>query len=103
MKRTASQETGREPSPAERAGKMELYRHFREYHGCQAKLSRDTGIHIAVLSKMANQPEYIITLDAALLMEVATAGKLRAEVLCPSRADLLAAFLALRTPETAEA
>lgn len=96
MKRLASPETGRAQTPAEQAGKHTLYRYFREFHGCQAQLARATGIHTAVLSKMASLPEYVITLDAAMLMEVATDGELRAEVLCPSRAELIERFVALR-------
>jgi hypothetical protein len=98
MKRTTPV-LGRVPTPEEQIGKTALYRYFREYHGCQAKMSRDTGIHVGVLSKMASYPEYVITLDAAMMIEVATNGELRADVLCPSRADTLAQFLVIRTRE----
>lgn len=103
MKRLASPEMGRVQSPAEQEGKRALHRYVREFHGRQAQLSRATGLHTVVLSKMANQPEYIITLDAAMMMEVATEGELRADVLCPSRAELMEQFVALRSRELAEA
>jgi len=98
MKRTLTEEN-RLPTPAEQAGKNALYRFYREYHGCQAQLSRDTGLSVPMLTKMARYPEYFITMEAAMLVEVASKGALRAEVLCPSRADLIGQFLALRATE----
>ena len=103
MKRLASPITGRMQSPDEMAGKEALYLYFRKYHGRQAELARATGIKTAVLSKMAGEPPYIITLDAAMLIELATKGELRADVLCPSRAGLMANWLAARAQELAQA
>lgn len=84
---------------AEQAARQMLYNYFRSYHGAQAILSRETGIAAPILSRMANQNE-TIALEYAMRIEVASAGKLRAELLCPSGAELLQRFLLNRT-ETA--
>lgn len=87
---------------AEAAGKEALRRYCRDRQGRAADIARKTDILPPVLSKMANQGTYI-NLEAAVLIEVATEGELRAEVLCPARADVLGDLLRLRARETAEA
>lgn len=87
---------------AEQAGKEALRRYCRDRQGRAADIARKTAILPPVLSKMANKGTYI-NLEAAVLIEVATEGVLRAEVLCPARAGLLADLLALRAGEAVEA
>lgn len=85
---------------AELAGKEALRKWFYSGVGRQAEVARRTGMFPGNLSKMARPDGYGIGLEAAVLIEVATEGDLRAEVLCPSRADVLAKLLALRAGES---
>lgn len=85
-----------EMAEREREGKLALRLYFRSEPGRQAELHSKTGILQSVLSKMANQETYTLNLDSAVLIEVATEGVLRAEVLCPTRAEVLGKFLQLR-------
>lgn len=80
---------------AEAAGNEALRRYCRERQGRATELARKSGLLISVLSKMANKGRHI-NLEAAALIEVATDGELRAETLCPSRADTLQRLLDLR-------
>lgn len=81
---------------AEKLAQELLNNYCRAKHGNQAKLVRDTGLLGATLSRMANG-HIQINLESALLIDVATGGALPAEKLCPSRAELMTQFLALRT------
>ena len=85
---------------AEAAGKEALRMYCRYRQGRATEISNKTGILLSVLSKMANKSNHI-NLEAAVLIEAATEGELRADVLCPSRADVLAKLLALRSGEKA--
>ncbi len=78
---------------AETRGHQLLRDYCRVKVGVQADLVRKTGIYPATVSKMSNG-KTPITLEAAIQFEVATGGALRADVLCPSRADLLKEFKA---------
>lgn len=80
----------------EREGKLVLRAYLRAEPGRQMDMSQRTGILQSVLSKMANQESYALNLDSAVLIEVATEGAIRAEVLCPTRAEVLGQFLQLR-------
>lgn len=84
---------------AEQAGQQLLYAYCRAKHGNQAFLMRTTGLITATLSRMQNG-DTPINFEAAMLIEVATKGELPADKLCPSRADLVAQFLQLRSTNT---
>lgn len=71
--------------------------YFRSDHGVQAQLARDTGIQASFLSSMAHDDDRPVSLENAILMDVATKGALKAEVLCPARADKIKQFIASRT------
>ena len=74
---------------AEEAGRQAL-RLYCAGRGKQARLCDITGIDKAAMSRMISGKDgYMIGLEVAIILEVATAGALRAEVLCPSRAHLL--------------
>lgn len=75
---------------AEERGRLALVAWCGKSRGRQAVLCRLTGIDKGAMSKM-HGGEYAISLEIALILEVATCGELRAEVLCPSRAHLLEA------------
>lgn len=94
---------GRSPAlvKAEEAGQKALLSYFRSDFGLQAKVSRATGIVQVVLSRMANHADYPIAMEAAIKIEVATEGALKAETLCPSCADVLQKFVAARTKAVA--
>ena len=83
---------------AEAEGCAVLRKYLKAEMGRQAALARVTGICPPSLTNMSKGGQ-IIGLDHAVVLEVATAGELRAEVLCPSRAKMLADFLALRAGE----
>lgn len=89
---------------AEVAGKEALRAWFRAGVGRQIETARRTGIAAGNLSRMASDPVGTpIGLEHAVLIEVASEGGLRAEVLCPSRADVLGRLLALRAGEGSKA
>jgi DNA-binding transcriptional regulator YdaS (Cro superfamily) len=79
---------------AEEKGQKVLYEYCRAKAGVQANLVRATGIYPATISKMSNG-KTPISMDAAILLEVATGGVLKAAILCPARAELFAQFKAL--------
>lgn len=87
---------------AEKSAQDTLRRYFRRELGTQAAISRQTGIAPPLLSRMSKNGAHI-TLEYALRIELATGGELRAEWLCPSRAELLDQFLKLRCPAEASA
>jgi DNA-binding transcriptional regulator YdaS (Cro superfamily) len=84
---------------AENQASAALALYLRSLVGRHTATARATGIHPPSLTRMS-QGKQPITLDAAVLLDVASGGALRAEVLCPSRAKVLAEFLALRQPAT---
>lgn len=96
MKRAAKNGKSHKQTEADMAGKEALRAYLDRERGNYVRMARDTGISIAVISKMVNRPTYIITLDAALLMELATQGELTVDVLCPSRAELVSDIFFLR-------
>jgi DNA-binding transcriptional regulator YdaS (Cro superfamily) len=85
---------------AEQAANAALRTYFRRDVGVQASVARATGIKPPVLSRMSNQPGYPISLEQAILIEVATNGELQAPALCPSRATLLAQFMRMHGTAT---
>lgn len=80
---------------ADERGRLALVAYCGKRRGQQARLCMATGIDKGALSKMCGGG-YGIGLEVALILEVATAGALKAEVLCPSRANLLSAMLRQR-------
>lgn len=75
---------------AEEAGRNALRRYCKA-RGAQAALCHQTGIDKGAMSRMISG-RYQISLELAVILEVATEGALRAEVLCPSRAHLVKAL-----------
>lgn len=96
MKRAAKNGKSHVPTELELAGKAAMRAYLDRTRGNYTRMARDTGISLAVISKMVNRPDYIITLDAALMMELATDGELTVDVLCPSRAELVSDVFFLR-------
>lgn len=97
MKRATKRDAGPNvPTGAELNGKLALKCYVDQKWGTQRRLADATGIDVATLSKMVNRPEYVITLDAAMRIELATEGELTTEVLCPSRAELFTDILFMR-------
>jgi DNA-binding transcriptional regulator YdaS (Cro superfamily) len=84
------------PSPeqlaAERAGREALHEYFQTRIGRQKATAETTGIEASILSRMA-RGHMPISLEYSIVLEVASKGALRAEVLCPSRADVLNRFM----------
>lgn len=81
---------------AQKKARAALQNYFRSKSGLQIQVSRATGIAQAILSNMANRDDYPIAMEAAILIELATEGALKAEQLCPARADVIQRFLASR-------
>lgn len=79
----------------EKAGRQALRSWLKEETGRQARICKSSGILPAVMSHMANKETHI-NLEAAILIEVASEGALKAEVLCPSRAEVLKTMMRLR-------
>lgn len=94
------QEKAPELEQAEREGQDLLHGYCRAQAKNQKALSDATGMLPATVSRMANYHARI-TFEAAVLIDVATAGQLPAERLCPSRAHLLEQFLQQRTARLA--
>lgn len=80
---------------AEKVGKKKFNTYCRAKQGNIAQLSKDTGLAQGTISTMSTGPT-AISLESAIKIEVATRGELRADELCPSRAEWIAQFLALR-------
>lgn len=74
-----------------------LRQYVDDQHGNQKRLALDTGINATFISRLCNKPGQTIALETAILIELATGGKLRAESLCPARAEVIRRFLAART------
>lgn len=87
---------------AARAGQAALHEFFQSRIGRQKDVAAASGIAASTLSSMARE-RAPITMEAAILIEVAAAGAVRAEVLCPSRANVIDKFLQLRAVSEAEA
>lgn len=85
-----------ELATAERKGQDLLHSHCRQRVGNAKDLVDNTGLHASVISRMSNYTTPI-NLEAAMLLDVASNGQLPADVLCPSRADLIQRFIASRT------
>lgn len=81
---------------AEKKAQTMLYQYLRQRHGIQREVSKKSGIVAPMLSRLANREGQVIALEAAMRIEVATNGDLKAEQLCPSGADILKQFLELR-------
>jgi DNA-binding transcriptional regulator YdaS (Cro superfamily) len=81
---------------AERAGQEALFEFFQSRIGRQKAISAVSGIDASILSRMA-RGHATISLENSIALEVASNGALRAEVLCPSRADVLKRFISQRT------
>lgn len=99
MRRYTKTENGSElveMTETDMQGKEILRRYLRDRQGRQATVARRSGISTPVLSKMANQADYRLNFEAAVLIEVATDGELKADQLCPARADALAGLLRVR-------
>lgn len=80
---------------AEQAGRQALRSWLKAETGRQARICHVSGILPAVMSRMANKTTHI-NLEAAILIEVATDGEVPAEVLCPSRAEVLKTMMRQR-------
>jgi hypothetical protein len=85
---------------AERAAQAILHEYFQSRIGRQKATAEASGIEASILSRMA-RGHMPISLEYSIALEVASNGALRAEVLCPSRADVLNRFMNRRR-ETAE-
>jgi DNA-binding transcriptional regulator YdaS (Cro superfamily) len=86
---------------AEKKAQKMLYAYMRQRHGIQQELARETGIKASFLSRLANRDNQVIAMETAILIELASKGELKAELLCPARADVIKRFLAARQPESA--
>lgn len=83
---------------AEQAAVEALAAYFNRDRGLQAQMSRDTGMTPTTLSKMG-KGENPISLEQAFLIEAASGGELRAEMLCPSRKELICSWVQARVAD----
>lgn len=83
---------------AEQAAAEALHNYFYRGLGVQARMARATGINPSALSKMGYGGP--ISLEQAMLIEVASNGELSAAMLCPSRAELIEKFLGIQVAKT---
>jgi hypothetical protein len=81
---------------AESAGKDLLLAYYKGGYRRLRDLHERTGMHEAFLSRMARDKRTPISMESAIKIELATDGELPAGLLCPSCADLVAQFVALR-------
>jgi hypothetical protein len=79
---------------AEEAGRNALIRYCGQ-RGAHTRLCEQTGIDKGAITRMKTGGQGI-SLELAIILEVATAGALTIEILCPSRAHLLEALLRAR-------
>lgn len=79
---------------AEEAGRNSLIRYCGQ-RGAHTRLCEQTGIDKGAISRMKSG-RHSISLELAIILEVATGGTLTVETLCPSRAHLLVALLRAR-------
>lgn len=80
---------------AEHEGQEMLLEFFRGGFRRLRDLHERTGVAEATLSRMARN-KHPISMEVAILIEVATEGELPAEKLCPSMAGVMAQFRANR-------
>jgi DNA-binding transcriptional regulator YdaS (Cro superfamily) len=80
---------------AEQEAREELRAYFKAGKGRQLDIAAKTGLYPSQLSRMSRLANHPISLEAAILIEVATAGALSARKLCPSKANWIDQFLAL--------
>lgn len=85
-----------EQDKAEREGQAALHEYFQSRVGRQKAIAEATGIEASILSRMA-RGHARISLEYSIALEMASKGALRAEMLCPSRADVLKRFISQRT------
>lgn len=76
---------------AEKLARKTLLNYFKSVPGRQQQLAEQTGIWPESISRMAHGHTQI-SVEAALRIEVATAGQLKATQLCPAAAAILAAY-----------
>jgi DNA-binding transcriptional regulator YdaS (Cro superfamily) len=79
-----------------------LHEFFQSRIGRQKAIADASGLFASTLSSMAHG-KHPISLEAALLIEIAADGAVRAETLCPARAEVIDKFLQLRCPAYASA
>lgn len=79
-------------------GQAILHSYFRAGIGRQKETAAASGILASTLSSMAHG-RIPITLESAVLIDVATEGAVRAQSLCPTRAEALNQFLRLHAGE----
>lgn len=94
--RKAVPATDPELRKAERKAQRELRKYIEKEHGRQKQLAADTGIQATFLSRLMNRENQVIAMENAVLIDLATKGELKAEMLCPSRADVIQRFLQSR-------
>lgn len=104
MTRTTRQAPPKAPEliAAEARGQAALRAYFDRKIGLQSLLAEATGLHNSSLCRMSRQ-QAAISFEDAVLIDIATKGELRAEDLCPSRADLLARLLLQRAVDAGKA
>lgn len=85
---------------AEQDAAKALAAYFRRDFGIQAQMARETGLGAAALSKMSKL-RGPISMEQAILMDLASNGELSAEMLCPARADVIGRFLLSRAGKSA--
>lgn len=78
-------------TPEEILGQLYLESWLESKTGRGAYLSRRTGMDVASISRMKNGFTRI-TLEAAILIELGTDRALKAEILCPSMAEVIKRF-----------
>lgn len=91
-----------ELAAAEMRGQLALRAYFNRQIGLQKLLAEATGLHQASLCRMSKH-KAAISFEDAVLIDIATKGELRAEDLCPSRADLLTRLLLQRAVDAGKA
>lgn len=94
-KRTDEQQQ-HEQKAAERAAQEILHEYFQSRIGRQKATAQASGIDASILSRMA-RGHATISLENSIALEVASNGALKAEQLCPSRAEVLKRFINQRT------
>jgi hypothetical protein len=91
-----------ELAQAEREGQELLHKYCRAQVRNQKRLAESTGLLASVISRLSNF-DGRISLEAAILFDLATDGELAAEKLCPSRAGLLDEFIKSRSTSKCDA
>lgn len=86
---------------AEKKAQQILRDYFWQHRSEQKRIAQETGIKQPFLSRLANKEGQTIALETAMLIEIATNGELRAEALCPARAEVIKKFLNSRATTSA--